>query len=86
MKRSIQIIDQVSEARRKSGGTSIPDSISSQCDQFKIGLLHWDVDDYLPAADADNDVNANIIRFQTLAFHNALITYLSQHVRLPKHR
>jgi arginine metabolism regulation protein II len=86
MKRSIQMIDQVSEARKKSGTTSIPDSIAGQCDQLENELLDWDVNDYLPAADSDNDVNANIIRFQTLAFHNALIIYLSQHIRLLNHR
>lgn len=86
MQRTIQIIDQVSEVRGTSGSASLPDPIASQCDQLENELLDWDVIDHLPAAEPDHDVNANIIRYQTLAFHNALIIYLSQHIRLLNHR
>jgi arginine metabolism regulation protein II len=90
MKRSIQLIDQVSEARRKTSTASIPDSIAQQCDHLENELLDWDVNDYLPLPDSSSEsqinANTNIIRFQTLAFYNALIIHLSQHIRLLNHR
>jgi arginine metabolism regulation protein II len=85
MKRCIQIIDQVTEARLKSGTSAISDPLAEQCNILESELLDWVVSDHLPDAEPD-DVNLNIIRHQTCAFHNALIVYFSQHVRLLNHR
>jgi arginine metabolism regulation protein II len=88
MKRSVLIVDQVCEARRESGTTLIPDSIAAEAEQLECELLGWNIDDCLAAAGPEGeeeDVNTAIVRRQTLAFHNALIIYLSQHVRLLNH-
>ncbi|KAH7157312.1 fungal-specific transcription factor domain-containing protein [Dactylonectria estremocensis] len=85
--RAVHLIGQVNEARNRDKTTLIPDHLSSQCDELEICIMDRQIEDelehWLPD---DKSVDSDIIRHQTRAFHNAVIIYFAQHIRLLGHR
>ncbi|KAH8729870.1 fungal-specific transcription factor domain-containing protein [Ilyonectria robusta] len=85
--RAVHLIGQVNEARNRDRTTLIPDHLSSQCDELEICIMDRQIEDELERWLPDGQsVNSDIIRHQTQAFHNAVIIYFAQHIRLLGHR
>lgn len=85
--KAVHLIGQVTQAREENNSVLVPDHLAKECDdletcimdkQFEDELEHW-----LPD---QSSTNSTIIRHQTQAFHNAVIIYFAQHVRLLGHR
>ncbi|KPM42788.1 hypothetical protein AK830_g3759 [Neonectria ditissima] len=86
--RAVHLIGQVNEARNRDRGSGfIPDHLSRQCDELETCIMDKHIEEelerWLPDAQS---VNSDIIRHQTQAFHNAVIIYFAQHIRLLGHR
>ncbi|PKS10639.1 hypothetical protein jhhlp_002394 [Lomentospora prolificans] len=91
LRRCIDAIDRVNEARSGKAGTHLPDDLEALCAEVEHSILDWSseaqVAQFRRSFDSDPDsVNSRIIYHQTRAFHNALIIYFSQQVRLLDHR
>lgn len=84
--RATDIINQVVAARNTIGFCFIPDELKGSCDELETSIINWD--DEVGSFDRfrqDDSTNSEIIRQTTLAFHNALIIYFAQHIRLIRH-
>lgn len=83
LKEAIQVIDMVDD-ERENGNAGVSDSLTDTCDRLESKILDWRIVD--ESQSANSSTNSRIIYHQTKAFHNALIVYFSQHVRLLGHR
>ncbi|KAK7414255.1 arginine metabolism regulation protein II [Neonectria punicea] len=85
--RAVHLIGQINEARNRDRSGLIPDHLSSQCDELETCIMDKQIEEelerWLPDAQS---ANSDIIRHQTQAFHNAVIIYFAQHIRLLGHR
>lgn len=80
--RTTDLIDQVTTSRHHSG-SSIPLELASQCDKLESAIIDWESPS--PTSTDTTSPSAAIIQKTTLAFHNALIIYFAQHIRLLHH-
>lgn len=83
LEQATNLIKQVTSARHEKLSPSVPAHLAAQCDALEGEIVDWDAETGL----VDNLVSGNrasseIIRKTTLAFHNALIIYFAQHIRL----
>ncbi|KAG5770613.1 hypothetical protein H9Q72_002603 [Fusarium xylarioides] len=83
LKEAIEVIDMVDD-ERESGNVDISESLTAMCERLECKILDWHVGER--DQDGNDSVTARIIYHQTKAFHNALIVYFSQHVRLLGYR
>ncbi|KAH6693857.1 fungal-specific transcription factor domain-containing protein [Plectosphaerella plurivora] len=79
--KTTDLIEQTTQARRN--GTSARVELAEQCDTLESEILDWTTD--VPAAQAQGTPSSKIIHKTTVAFHNALIVYFAQHIRLLRH-
>ncbi|KAH7157955.1 fungal-specific transcription factor domain-containing protein [Dactylonectria estremocensis] len=87
LKEAIEVIDQVDHERAESGTVRISESLETLCDQLEKDILDWPLEERLKRCrETNKGISAKIIYHQTRAFHNALIIYFSQNVRLLGHR
>ncbi|KXH38073.1 hypothetical protein CSIM01_04563 [Colletotrichum simmondsii] len=87
LQRTIDLIDRVDAARENYGITSIPKDLDRMCDDIERDIFDWPLDLELTRyRDSDIGTSFEIIYHQTHSFHNALIIYFSQNVRLLSHR
>ncbi|KAM6536365.1 arginine metabolism regulation protein II [Fusarium falciforme] len=87
LKDAIEIIDMVDMERKKTESTTISESLGSLCDKLENDILDWPLEERLAwCQEANKGMSAEIIHHQTRAFHNALIIYFSQNVRLLGYR
>ncbi|KAK1460130.1 hypothetical protein CMEL01_03129 [Colletotrichum melonis] len=87
LQRTIDLIDRVDAARKNHSITSIPRDLDRMCDDIERDIFDWPLDLELTRyRDADIGTSFEIIYHQTHSFHNALIIYFSQNVRLLSHR
>ncbi|KAL4795170.1 fungal-specific transcription factor domain-containing protein [Aspergillus venezuelensis] len=89
--RAIELLNKLYDAQAQSQGVHIPSHLVAECDELESSILEWRADhdqDKPPSAISDSipSTNARIIRHQTIAFHNALVIYFAQHIRLLSHR
>lgn len=83
LKEAIEVIDMVDD-ERENGNVEISGSLADTCERLESKILDWHIVDR--GQDANGSTSARIIHYQTKAFHNALIIYFSQHVRLLGYR
>lgn len=87
LKDAIEIIDMVDMERKKTESTTISEPLGSLCDKLENDILDWPLEERLAwCQEANKGMSAEIIHHQTRAFHNALIIYFSQNVRLLGYR
>ncbi|KAL4971031.1 Zn(II)2Cys6 transcription factor [Aspergillus stella-maris] len=89
--RVIDLLNKLYDAQAQSQGVQIPSHLVTECDELESSILEWRPDhdqDKPPSAISDSipSTNARIVRHQTIAFHNALVIYFAQHIRLLSHR
>ncbi|KAH6880716.1 fungal-specific transcription factor domain-containing protein [Thelonectria olida] len=85
--KSVHLIGQITESRQKDGSVLVPDHLAAECDELETCIMDRQFEDELERWLPDrNSTNSAIIRHQTQAFHNAVIIYFAQHVRLLGHR
>ncbi|KAK7409364.1 arginine metabolism regulation protein II, partial [Neonectria punicea] len=87
LKEAIETIDRVEHERATTGSVRISESLESMCDHLEKDILDWPLEERLERCrETNKGISAKIIYHQTTAFHNALIIYFSQNVRLLGHR
>ncbi|KAH6973716.1 fungal-specific transcription factor domain-containing protein [Ilyonectria sp. MPI-CAGE-AT-0026] len=87
LKEAVEVIDQVEHERAEIGTVHISESLESLCDDLEKDILDWPLEERLKRCrETNKGISAKIIYHQTRAFHNALIIYFSQNVRLLGHR
>ncbi|KXH55443.1 hypothetical protein CSAL01_05080 [Colletotrichum salicis] len=87
LQRTIDLIDRVDAARKKHGITPIPSDLERMCDDVEKHIFDWPLDLELSQyRDSNIGTSFDIIYHQTRSFHNALVIYFSQNVRLLSHR
>ncbi|KAH8655412.1 fungal-specific transcription factor domain-containing protein [Xylariales sp. PMI_506] len=81
--RATDLISQVTDAREKAGAAYIPNHLMATCDELESSIVDWAAESSASEPLAQDDgVRSEIIQKTTLAFHNALIIYFAQHIRL----
>lgn len=83
---AIQLISEVTAARQISGNTKIPSPLAERCDELETRIMDWKADSVTADDASDPAANPRIIRHTTQAFHQAIIIYFAQHIRLLGHR
>lgn len=78
--RATDLIEQTTSARR-NGTASEHSGLSEQCDALESDILDWVAD----TSPSEGGPSSRIIHKTTVAFHNALIIYFAQHIRLMRH-
>ncbi|KAE8370444.1 fungal-specific transcription factor domain-containing protein [Aspergillus caelatus] len=77
----------LTKAREAGENSKVPSELSAECDDLERAIMDWSLDQELDRYLAgDVDSSLNIIRQTSRAFHNALIIYFAQHVRLVGYR
>lgn len=87
LEKTTNLILVLAEAREKHGPTMIPNDLAVKCDRLESNIIDWplemELDKYLRG---DISPSSMIIRHTACAFHNALIIYFAQHIRLVSYR
>ncbi|KAJ3537157.1 hypothetical protein NM208_g6435 [Fusarium decemcellulare] len=87
LKDAIEVIDMVDHERAKTGSMDISEPLASLCDKLENEIMDWPLEERLEwCQEANSGISATIIHHQTRAFHNALIIYFSQNVRMLGYR
>lgn len=87
LKEAIELIDQVEHERQTTKTFHISEPLDKLCDELEKDIMDWPLDQRLKRCrETNTGISAKIIYHQTKAFHNALIIYFSQSVRLLGHR
>ncbi|KAH7324914.1 fungal-specific transcription factor domain-containing protein [Stachybotrys elegans] len=87
LRRCIATVELVDNARAAKEGGGIPYELEHQIDELERDILDYDCEDHLRQLNLlDGSVSSRIIMLQSRAFHNAVIVYFSQNVRLLNHR
>lgn len=82
---AIELINKLHDSQSPSQGLLIPDHLVTECDELENTIMEWR-GDALFKDTVQTNINSQIIHQQTIAFHNALIIYFAQHIRLLSHR
>ncbi|WAO95781.1 Zn(2)-C6 fungal-type domain-containing protein [Fusarium falciforme] len=87
LNRAVELISKVTEAREISIGTDILPHLVEICDELEKSIMDYEAG-YIDADDMSGTASSNlsIIQHMTRAFHNAVIIYFAQHIRLVGHR
>ncbi|KAH7254814.1 fungal-specific transcription factor domain-containing protein [Fusarium solani] len=87
LNRAVELISKVTEARDTPIGTDIPPHLVEICDELEKSIMDYEAG-YIDADDMSGMASSNlsIIQHMTRAFHNAVIIYFAQHIRLVGHR
>lgn len=81
----IELINKLHDSQSPSQGHLIPDHLVAECDELENTIMVWRGDAIFEDTFHTN-ITSQIIHQQTIAFHNALIIYFAQHIRLLSHR
>ena len=80
------LIREITTIRASIGHPIIPPELNTQCDELEAAIMEWSSEGELRKCGVDNmGHSSDIIRLTTKAFHNALIIYFAQHIRLLSH-
>ncbi|KAI1626111.1 putative C6 transcription factor [Exophiala viscosa] len=87
-RKAIRVVQAVARFRRRNPGLLFSASLSNKCDEVDEEILDWPIDHELSQCPtmARGDDASKIVYHQTHAFHDAVVLYFSQHVRLMHHR
>lgn len=87
MTRSVNLVGKVLRARQESLSMPIPEDLRLQCESLEQEILDWSLEEQLAPFQPQFDEDSfEILLHQSRAFHNALVIYHSQHVRLMSYR
>lgn len=81
-----KLINEVTDAREKSGNTQIPSPLAERCDALEASIMDWHADPTPLDVTSSPVANPNIIHNMTQAFHKAIIIFFAQNIRLLWHR
>ncbi|POR36828.1 Uncharacterized protein TPAR_02966 [Tolypocladium paradoxum] len=85
LKETTEVMGQLDHVRAKAG--TIPEALAKRCDNLEKTILDWPLEEQLHRCwETSKGDSAHIIYHQTRSFHNALIIYFSQNVRLLRYR
>ncbi|KIV83157.1 hypothetical protein PV11_05207 [Exophiala sideris] len=87
-RKAIRVVQAVARFRQRNPALLFSNSLSNKCDEVDEGILDWPIDKELsqcPTIGRGDDAS-RIVHHQTHAFHDALVLYFAQHVRLMHHR
>ncbi|KAF9873998.1 hypothetical protein CkaCkLH20_08370 [Colletotrichum karsti] len=83
----IGLIDKLYDAKEANPTAIIPDHLVDECDDLEKSIMDWPTNACLEQCAAQAiSTKSKIIHQHTIAFHNALVIYFAQHVRLVGHR
>lgn len=77
-----QLINEVTAARQTSGNAKIPSPLAERCDDLEARIMNWKADPISSDEVSSREANSEIIRHTTQAFHQAIVIYFAQHIRL----
>ncbi|KAJ5082329.1 hypothetical protein N7532_011372, partial [Penicillium argentinense] len=77
-----KLINEVFDAREKSGDTQIPAPLADRCDALETSIMDWHADPTPVDVISGPVANPNIIHNMTQAFHKAIIIFFAQNIRL----
>lgn len=83
LNRAVEFVNQISEERGRSGTRAIPPHLISKCEALEIDIIEWQ--DKQATNISSKGTNSEIIEHMTRAFHNAIIIYFAQNIRLLGH-
>ncbi|KAF5006439.1 hypothetical protein FDECE_7199 [Fusarium decemcellulare] len=83
LSQATELINQVTDAREESRNSEIPKSLVERCDDLEKRIMDWHAES-TPSNKSSS--NSNIIQHMTRAFHNAIIIFFAQHIRLMGYR
>ncbi|KAJ2988737.1 hypothetical protein NUW58_g3825 [Xylaria curta] len=87
LRKTIELIGLVDDARGKSESSFIPEELSVSCDELERNILDWPLEEQLARCQSLHaEISSKIIYHQTRAFYHALVIYFSQNIRLLSYR
>ncbi|KAL4895340.1 fungal-specific transcription factor domain-containing protein [Aspergillus ambiguus] len=81
-----QLVNETAAARQISGSLEIPSPLADRCDELENRIMDWKANSATSDDLSNSAANPGIIRHMTQAFHQAIIIYFAQHIRLLGHR
>ncbi|KAM0418925.1 hypothetical protein ACHAPT_012190 [Fusarium lateritium] len=85
--KTIDLVDKLYEAELDTASTApVPDHLTDECDELEKSIMDWPTNVGLEESVQIESTSSKIIHHHTLAFHNALVIYFAQHIRLVGHR
>ncbi|CAH0020799.1 unnamed protein product [Clonostachys rhizophaga] len=82
-----KVIDLIYKLYDESFDGRIPLHLMDECDELEYSIMDWPAHTSFPYEPPhDYSSSAKIVHYHTAAFHEALIIYFAQHVRLVGHR
>ena len=88
LNKAVDLVNQVVEERERTGTRTIPDHLKLQCEELEASIMEWEAEPssmQYGSKSSKASTNLTIIEHTTRAFHNAIIIYFAQHVRLLGH-
>ncbi|KAH8172013.1 fungal specific transcription factor domain-containing protein [Sarocladium implicatum] len=79
--RTTDVIDQVENTRASTG--ALTPALEEQCNELESDIIDWKPE--TPVEEDGANLTAKVIDLNTTAFHNALVIYFAQHIRLIRH-
>lgn len=86
LSRATQLVNEVLATRNQSGDAHIPSYLAQKCDDLETEIMDWQAEDISPSKLSNPEPNLGIIHNMTRAFHQAIVIYFAQHIRLLGHR
>lgn len=87
LSRTSGLVREVTSFRKEKGSVALPIDLSTHCDDLEQIIMDWPIKFELERCCIDGmGASSDIIRQTTYAFHNALIIYFAQHIRLLSYR
>ncbi|VUC22157.1 unnamed protein product [Clonostachys rosea] len=88
LNRAVEVVRMVMEERERTGVRGLSSDLVPKCDEMELSIVEWLADPiHDPASPGKvTPTNSIIMEHMTRAFHNAIIIYFAQHVRLLKHQ
>uniref|UniRef100_A0A0B7JR09 Transcription factor domain-containing protein n=1 Tax=Bionectria ochroleuca TaxID=29856 RepID=A0A0B7JR09_BIOOC len=82
-----KVIDLIQKFYDESFDGRIPVHLIDECDELEHSIMDWPASTSFPSEPPTNySSSAKIVYYHTAAFHEALIIYFAQHIRLVGHR
>lgn len=88
MRKAVRVVQLVARFRQQNPGVLYSSTLAQTCDETDEEILDWPIETELARSSVMSfgDAAASIVEHQTQAFHQAIILYFSQQVRLMHHR
>ncbi|CAH0055289.1 unnamed protein product [Clonostachys solani] len=88
LNRAVEVVRMVMEEREQTRVRGLSSDLAAKCDEMELSIVEWISDPINDPASPGRvtPTNSIIMEHMTRAFHNAIIIYFAQHVRLLKHQ